>query len=104
MCNECFKQSLYSTNNGEVFISNCGHKFKLVYNNLMIIHGYESYVKFFKNIEECHFVVKDDPDKKNRNIVFSTCSALTVFCFSVLEIAELHYLLQSALIEARIYV
>ncbi|MEM9547896.1 MAG: DUF6686 family protein [Bacteroidota bacterium] len=104
MCDDCFQLSLYKTNNGEVFISNCGYKYKLVYNNIMLIHGYESYLKFFRNIEECHFVVKDDPDQNSRTVKFSTNTALTIFCFSPLEIAELHYLLQSALIEAKVYV
>lgn len=104
MCYQCFSQSLYKTNNGEVFISACGNKYKVVYNNIILIHKYESYLDFFKNIEECHFATKGDADKTSRNIVFSTCSTCMILCFSPTEIAELHYLLQSALIEAKIYV
>lgn len=104
MCKKCFRQSLYKTNHGEVFISQCGNNYKLVYNNLVLIHGYESYMQFFKNVENCHYTVKDEEDKVTRDIVFSTCSSCMIFCFSVTEIAELYYLLQSALIEAKIYV
>ena len=43
-------------------------------------------------------------NQETRDIVFSTFSNCMILCFSVTEIAELYYLLQSALIEAKIYV
>ena len=100
----CFNHSLCKTNNGEVFISECGRNYKVVFNNIMMIHGYESYVAFFKNVENCHYTVKGESNKERRDIVFSTVSSCMVFCFSIKEIAELYYLMQSALIEAKIYV
>ena len=100
----CFNYSLCKTNNGEVLLSACGRNYKMVFNNIILIHGYESYITFFKNVENCHYSVKEESDKDKRDIVFATLSSSMVFCFSVSEIAELYYLMQSALIEAKIYV
>ena len=104
MNHKCFNQSLCKTNSGEVFLSNCGQCFKVIFNNIVLIHGYESYLTYFKNIENCHYSIKGDSDQETRDIVFSTFSNCMILCFSVTEIAELYYLLQSALIEAKIYV
>lgn len=101
---KCFSHSLCKTNNGEVFLSDCGRCFKVIFNNIVLIHGYESYLQYFKNVENCHYSIKDDSDQETRDIVFSTMSNCMILCFSVTEIAELYYLLQSALIEAKIYV
>lgn len=100
----CFNTSLCKTNHGEVSLSSCGSQWRLMFNNIVMIHRYESYLKLFKEIEDCHYHTKNDVNKNVRNIVFSTCKCSVVLCFSPEEIAELYYLLQSAMIEANIYV
>lgn len=104
MNTKCFNTHLCTTNNGQVSLSNCGRCYRINFNNIMIFQGYEEYLGFFKKVEDCHYAVKDDTDISTRDIVFGTCSTFMILCFSVQEIAELYYLLQSALIEANIYV
>ena len=97
-------QPVYFTNTGEVFLSECGQCFIVIFNNIVLKLLVNVLLLYFKNIENCHYSIKGDSDQETRDIVFSTFSNCMILCFSVTEIAELYYLLQSALIEAKIYV
>lgn len=99
----CFQQNLCTTNHGKVAISNCGCQFLIQYNNISLIHNLDAYLDFFKNVENCHYAVQKDPEQDTRNIIFATKIECMRLRFSPLEISELYYLLQSALIEYKIY-
>lgn len=99
----CFQESLCDTNHGRISISNCGRRFLISYNNINLIHDLDAYLDFYKNVEHCHEAVKNDPKQEDRNVVFATkveCMRLT---FSPIEIKELYYLMQSALIEYKVH-
>lgn len=98
----CLNNQLSVTNNGQVFISNCCQTFKVTYNNIALFFPSDAFLDFYQNIENCHTSIKNDSDKDKRNIVLSTRMNCIEFRFSVNEIAELHYLLQSALIESKV--
>jgi len=100
----CFRTSLCKTNHGEVCLSHCGRRFKITFQNLIIVHDYNSYITFFNSIEECQYAVKESNADDERNIHFCTPFSNIAYRFSTIEIAELYYLLQSALIEVKIYV
>ena len=59
MNHTCFKHNLAKTNNGcGIFYLIAGKCYKVEFNNIVLVHGYDSYVLFFKNVENCHYSVK----------------------------------------------
>ncbi len=99
----CFREVLSKTNHGTIYISPCGEYYKIVFNNIIFIHDQKAFTDFYANVENCHKTVKDETIRDNRDIVFSTLMKTMILCFSVDEICELHYLLQSALIDSHAY-
>lgn len=101
MCIESkgFKHVLCKTNSGSVALSNCGCCFRIQYNNVLIYNDYQAFRKFYENLQDCYEAVNGDKDGDERSIFFGTRVENMMLSFSVLEIKELHYLFESALIE-----
>jgi hypothetical protein len=94
---------LYSTNNGEVTLSNCGNHYKIVYKNIVICQNQTEYYKLLKSVSDCNEFYSNEKNSEVKDIVFSTYDPSIFFIFSPLEIEELKFLMESSWIESQIY-
>ena len=98
----CYTHKLCETNHGEVSASCCGTCLKIVYKNLVMIHNYEGFEAYYKNVEECVKELNIDQGCGDKEMVFATQAKNIFLQYNEKEIRELYYLLQSSLIEYHI--
>lgn len=99
----CFRDILCQTNDGEIHLSSCGRFFKLRFNNIWIVNSIYELDTLFVTLSDCYSHVRFDHDIKSKRIVFATQTADLKLYFSPLEIRQLHYLLESAIIKTKEY-
>ncbi|GLR16934.1 hypothetical protein GCM10007940_15490 [Portibacter lacus] len=75
-----------------------------MFNNIVLFQNSINFHCFYENGQECYHSVKNDREKNKRDIVFTTVIENIKLAFSVNEIRELWYLLESAHLESKNYV
>jgi len=92
-------EQIAKTNNGHVSY-NGGHGImRLVYGNIIIDQSIEGMETFFYNIHSCHGCISNNLESTKKELIFRTTHKSIQLYFSPKEIAELHYLLESAFLE-----
>ena len=99
----CFREILCQSNDGEIQLSSCGRFFKLRFNNILIVNLIYELDALFGTLSDCYNHVRFDHDLKSKSIVFATQTADLKLYFSPLEIKQLHYLVESAIIKTKEY-
>lgn len=97
----CHYTTLCTSNNGKIERSTCGI-YKLTYNNIILIQIEDSLKVFFEHIDSCYQRSKITTLRKPKSFVFPTVVNNIHLTFSPKEISELHYLVESALIETTV--
>lgn len=99
-----FGSILCQTNDGIIELSPCKRFLKLAFNNILIINSVGEFEAFFTTILECYERTRNCKEMTRRNILFSTQTADLKLYFSPLEIKQLHYLIESAVLKTKDYV
>ena len=91
------------TLNGQIDVSTCGCCYRVRFNNIMMTLDFESLEQYYFEILDCHITVKDDEDKDSRLLFFQSKLSNLAFMYSVNEISELHYLLETTVLQSPAY-
>lgn len=99
-----FKETLCESPYGNITISDCQNRFRIEFNNIVLFQNYKSFLAFYDNVDDCKQDIKFNDNEDTRDICFTTKVENLFLNFSKKEIDELHYLLETALIQFEVNV
>lgn len=99
----CYRIEIAKTKTGIVEMCSSKRLYRLTFNNIMLTFNERSIQTFLFSVSNCNDTVSHDRDRKNRFIGFDSVVNSISFKFSVPEVEELKYLIETAVIESEIY-
>jgi len=97
----CFREVLCQTNDGEVALSCCGNHYKVSFFHLVMVYDKEDFSGLYRSLHQCLREVKHCKNKETKSIIFSTPLNSMRLRFSVSDIEQLHYLIETAYFETK---
>lgn len=98
-CPSAYSTLLSETNNARVSCTPCGHYIRLEFGNIVLFHSRDSLTRFYDTVLDRLNHTRDVSSRVVRDLYFRTGNASLLLCFSPLEVQELHFALESAIIE-----
>lgn len=101
----CCDNLLCETVSGKVYnaeCSDCGEIFVVMFNNVVLVHDEEGYRDLVRKVRGCYDanVVASECAQPSGYVVFQTNSNSIKLSFSLQELRELNYLLETAYMES----
>ncbi len=92
----CFREILCDTNDGRIERSNCGNFFKVSFFHMVMVYPKNDFYTLYYAMKECYETVRFDTNKHNKNIVFSTPVESMKLRFSVSDIEQMFYMIETS--------
>jgi hypothetical protein len=92
----CFREILCQTNDGQIEQSCCGHYFKICFYHMVMMYSKSEFNSLYKAMNECYNEVRYDKNRKSKLIVFSTPLESMKLRFSIEDIEQFQYLLETS--------
>jgi hypothetical protein len=91
-----FREILCKTNDGQIELSCCGRYIKICFYHLVMMYNEKEFEVLCKAMQECYKEVRDDKNRKSKLIVFSTPIESMKLRFSIEDIEQFQYLLETS--------
>ncbi|MBK6363715.1 MAG: hypothetical protein IPL63_16305 [Saprospiraceae bacterium] len=91
-----FREILCQTNDGQIELSCCGQYYKISFHHMVMRYNEQEFVTLSRAMKECYEEVRNDKNRKGKLIVFSTPVESMKLRFSIEDIEQFQYLLETS--------
>lgn len=99
----CFQEILCDTNDGRIERSCCGNFIKISFFHMVMVYTTMDFHSLYFAMKECYETVRFDSNKHTKCIVFSTPVESMKLRFSVSDIEQIFYLIETSYLFSKTY-